>query len=163
MQFKFQIKDLSSHSTIQSCWLSQHVPKMIINYSNNINPWTNNNLLFHFRNLYFATKNKSLMMFNVLNSLYIYSLDDIYSESLHYSFVLCWITLACKYLPGKGDNTDSKLNNFIPAVKSVKALVFVHWLVNITLFRQKKTEFWTLLIAGDLCMEKPPALCGNIW
>lgn len=43
-------------------------------------------LLMHFRNLYFATKNKSLMMFKVLNSLYIYSLDDIYSESLHYSF-----------------------------------------------------------------------------
>lgn len=34
----------------------------------------------------FSTKNKPLMMFNVLNSLYIYSLDDIYSESLHYSF-----------------------------------------------------------------------------
>lgn len=61
------------------------------------------NLLLHFRNLYFATKNKSLMMFNVLNSQYIYSLDDVYSEPLHYSFVQCRIILACKYLPGKGD------------------------------------------------------------
>lgn len=121
------------------------------------------NLLLHFRNLYFATKNKSLIVFSVLNSQYIYSLDDIYSESLHYSFVLCWITLACKYLPGKGDNTASKLNNFIPVIKSVKELVFVHWLVNITLFMQKKTEVWTLLIAGDLCLEKPPVLWGNIW
>lgn len=84
------------------------------------------NLLLHFRNPYFATKNKSLMMFNVLNSQYIYSLDDVYSEPLHYSFVLCRIILACKYLPGKGDNTASKLNNFIPLIKSVKALVFVH-------------------------------------
>lgn len=44
------------------------------------------NLLLHFRNLYFAIRNQSLMMFNVLNSLYIYNLDDIYSESLHNSF-----------------------------------------------------------------------------
>lgn len=81
------------------------------------------NLLLHFRNLYFAIKSKSLMM---LNSLYIYNLDDIYSESLHYSFCAMLGSLACKYLPGKGDNTASKLNNFIPVIKSVKALVFVH-------------------------------------
>lgn len=66
-------------------------------------------------------------------------------------FVRCHITLACKYLPGKEDKKASTLNNFI-LVESLKALVLVHWLFNVTLFMQKKkkTDVWSLWIAGDL-------------